>query len=92
MRGSDQDAAIGPSRQAGADQAGEEVGRGGAVVSADPGGQGCHRCMTQVQRTAVSGVRVQSTEGSLPDLVKQCSFISTGNTQMFKIHVLRAKV
>ena len=44
------------------------MGRGGAVVPADPGGQGGHRSMVQVQWAAVRGVGAQPSESRLPNL------------------------
>jgi hypothetical protein len=57
------------------------VGRGGAVVPADPGGQGCHRGMVQVQGAAVRGVGAQRSESRQPNLqvgkgVSPCKSVS----------------
>lgn len=44
--------------------------RGRAVVPADPGGQGSHGSMVEVQGAAVRGVRIQGPESCLPSLRK----------------------
>lgn len=63
-----QDAALGSGGQAGPHQPGDEVGGGGAVVSAHPGGQGGHSGVVQVQGAAVRGVGIQRGQSGLPEL------------------------
>lgn len=59
LRSTHQNTPMGPRRQAGPHQAGDEVGSRGAVVAAHPGGQGGHGGIVQVQGTAVRGVGVE---------------------------------
>lgn len=62
---------MGPGRQAGPHQPGDEVSGGGTVVTAHPGGQGGHGGAVEVERTAVGGVGVQRAQSGLPELDRE---------------------